>query len=123
VPTDGNGAAYTADMDSAATPEQTAEVQRLFEVVAAAVLFLVGLGVAQAWINGAARVGEAFGKALGDDLGHYGVPYRWACLSVSMSAAQEQLLCVDRAVVEVTQLAIHFGGFARSTVVSPGHDL
>jgi hypothetical protein len=87
--TDGNGAAYTADMDTAATPEQTAEVQRIFdeigldvrvsatytvksvEIVVAAVLFLVGAGVARAWLNAAASFGKAFGKALGDDLGHY----------------------------------------------------
>jgi hypothetical protein len=83
--TDDYGVAYTADMDTSATPEQTVEVQRLFddldldvrvsatytvksvEVVVAAVLFLVGLGVARAWLNAA----SSFGKALGDDLGHY----------------------------------------------------
>lgn len=83
--TNGNEAVYTADMDSAATAEQTAEVQRLFdeigldvqvsatytvksvEALVLAVLFLIGVGVARAWLNGAA----SFGKALGDDLGHY----------------------------------------------------
>lgn len=31
--TGGNGAAYTADMDRSATPEQTGEVQRLFDEI------------------------------------------------------------------------------------------
>jgi hypothetical protein len=78
--------AYTGDMDTAATPEQTAEVQRLFDDIgldvrvtasyvtksvagdlAVAVLFLGGAGVAQAFITSAG----SFGKAFGGDLGHY----------------------------------------------------
>lgn len=78
--------AYTGDMDTAATPEQTAEVQLLFDDIgldvrvtasyvtksaagelAVAVLFLGGAGVAQAFIASAG----SFGKAFGGDLGHY----------------------------------------------------
>jgi hypothetical protein len=75
---------YAGDMDTVATPEQTAQVQRLFDDigldvrvtasymaksadVAEAVLFLGGLGMTQAFIAAAG----SFSKALGGDLGHY----------------------------------------------------
>jgi hypothetical protein len=81
-----DGAAYMADMDSSATPGQTAEVQRLFDEigldlhvsatytvksaageVAEAVLWLAGAGVARVYLSAAG----SFGKALGDELGTY----------------------------------------------------
>jgi hypothetical protein len=83
--TDGNATAYSAEMDSTATAEETVKVQRLFEeigldvqvsatytvrsveVVVEAVLFLVGAGVVRVWLNAA----SSFGKILGDDLAHY----------------------------------------------------
>ena len=70
--TGGSGAAYSADMDRSATPEQTAEVQRLFDEigldvrvsatytvksaagdVVEAVLFLGGAGVVREYLNAA----------------------------------------------------------------------
>lgn len=84
--TGANDAAYMADMDSSATPGQTAEVQRLFDEIgldaqvsatytvksaageaAEAVLWLAGAGVARAYMSAAG----SFGKAFGDELGTY----------------------------------------------------
>ena len=78
--------AFLADMDRSASPAQTTEVQRLFDEIgldvrvsatyttksaageaAEAVLFLAGAGVARAYLSAAA----SFGKALGDELGHF----------------------------------------------------
>ncbi len=72
---------YSVDMDTGATAEQTAKIQRLFDEigleatvsatytvkspVVVAVMYLFGSGVAAAWLKAAAKFGENFGGELG----------------------------------------------------------
>jgi hypothetical protein len=78
------GATYTADMDRSASPEQVAEVQQLFDEIGLsvrvsasylvksaagdieAVLWLVGSGVAAAFLAAAGSFGKKLGGGLGD---------------------------------------------------------
>ena len=73
--------AYWVDIDTGATPEQTAAIQRLVDdvgleatvsatytvksPVVVAVMYLIGSGVATAFLRAAAKFGENFGGELG----------------------------------------------------------
>lgn len=78
---------YDVSLDTWATPEQTAEIQRLFDdiglratvradfetrsTVVVTVMYLIGSGVALAWLRAAAKFGEKFGENFGGELGTY----------------------------------------------------
>lgn len=73
--------AYEVYLDTGATPEQTADIQRLFDeigleatvsatfiqksAVVVAVMYLIGSGVGAAFLKAAAKFGENFGGELG----------------------------------------------------------
>lgn len=73
--------AYVVSLDTWATPAQTAEIQRLFDdiglettvradfetrsTVVVTVMYIIGSGVAAAWLRAAAKFGENVGETLG----------------------------------------------------------
>jgi hypothetical protein len=81
VTTSEGGTAYSIDIDTGATPEQTATIQRLVDDIGleatvsatytvkspavVAVMYLIGSGVTAAFLKAAAKFGENFGGELG----------------------------------------------------------
>lgn len=87
---DRGNAVYSACMDTAATSAQVAAIQGLFDEIGLtadvtadynaksiaagalnAVMYLIGAGVATAFMRSAAAFGGSFGKGVGDKLGPY----------------------------------------------------
>jgi hypothetical protein len=80
-----SSSAYVVSLGTWATPAQTAEIKRLFDdigleaevtadfevrsTVAVTVMYLIGSGVAAAWIKAAAKFGENVGGTLGEYAG------------------------------------------------------
>jgi hypothetical protein len=81
VSTNEGRSAYVVSLDTWATPAQTAEIQRLYDdiglettvradfetrsTVVVTVMYIIGSGVAAAWLKAAAKFGENVGETLG----------------------------------------------------------